>query len=96
MHAYIKSMRTTIEISNNVHLRLLEEAALTGQRGFSSIVEKAIQQYFKKKGISSIRKEVIENLYGSLSEEDAVESVSIRKKWRTGQILPGNMSENNS
>ena len=44
MHAYIKSMRTTIEISNNVHLRLLEEAALTGQRGFSSIVEKAIQQ----------------------------------------------------
>ena len=96
MHAYIISMRTTIEISNNIHLRLLEEAALTGQRGFSGIVEKAIQQYFKKKGISSIRKEVIENLYGSLSEEDAVESVSIRKNWRTGQNLPGNTSENNS
>ncbi len=80
-------MRTTIEISDNIHLRLIEEAALSGQRGFSSIVEKAIQQYFKKKGSSTSRKVAIQNLYGSISEENPFEDVSIRQNWRTGRHL---------
>ena len=96
MHAYYLSMRTTIEISDNIHLRLIEEAALTGQRGFSSIVEKAIQQYFKYKGNSSFRREAIQNLYGSILEEDIDDQVSIRRNWRTGRILSEDMSENNS
>ncbi len=89
-------MRTTIEISDNIHLRLIEEAALTGQRGFSSIVEKVLKQYFKNKGSSSIRKAAIQNLYGSIVEENDVDNLSIRQNWRTGQKLSGNMSENNS
>jgi len=89
-------MRTTIEISDNIHLRLIEEAALTGQRGFSTIVEKAIRQYFKHKGSSSTRKSVIQNLYGSMSEENTDDQVSIRHNWRTGLNSSGNMSENNS
>ena len=87
MHAYYKYMRTTIEISDNIHLRLIEEAALSGQRGFSSIVEKAIQQYFKKKGSSTSRKAAIQNLYGSMSEENPFEDVSIRQNWRIGRHL---------
>ncbi|MCD6396928.1 MAG: hypothetical protein J7L71_05270 [Spirochaetaceae bacterium] len=89
-------MRTTIEISDNIHLRLIEEAALTGQRGFSTIVEKAIRQYFRYKGISSTRKSAIQNLYGSILEEDIDDQVSIRRNWRTGRNFSEDMSENNS
>ncbi len=89
-------MRTTIEISDTIHLRLIEEAALTGQRGFSTIVEKAIRQYFKYKGSSSLRREAIQNLYGSIQEEDIDDQVTIRRNWRTGRYFSEDMSENNS
>ncbi|MCK5672904.1 MAG: hypothetical protein KAH95_05995 [Spirochaetales bacterium] len=89
-------MRTTIEISDSIHLRLIEEAAFTGQRGFSGIVEKVLKQYFKNKGSSSIRKAEIQNLYGSIAEENDIDNLSIRKNWRTGRELSGNISENNS
>jgi len=89
-------MRTTIEISDNIHLRLINEAALTGQHGFSGIVEQAIQQYFKYKGSSFARREAIENLYWSILEEDIDDQITIRRNWRTGRNLSEDMSENNS
>ena len=89
-------MRTTIEISDNLHLRLIEEAARIGQRGFSSIVEKAIQQYFRKGKDSTARKQTIDNLYGSMSGNNTIDRTAIRQNWRTGQGESGKMSADDS
>ena len=89
-------MRTTIEISDKLHLNLIEEAARTGQRGFSGIVERAVQIYFQKGKDSASRKLIIENLYGSMLEDDTVDRLSIRQNWRTGQNTSGNISADNS
>ena len=89
-------MRTTIEISDNLHLRLIEEAARTGQRGFSGIVERAVQLYFRKEKDSITRKQVIDNLYGSMLEDNTIDRLSIRQNWRTGRNASGKLSADNS
>lgn len=96
MHVYIKTMRTTIEIPDNLHIRLIEEAARTGQRGFSAIVEKAIELYFLKGKESSTRKQIIHSLYGSMSENNSIDTETTRQNWKTGKSVSGTISENNS
>lgn len=96
MHVYNLIMRTTIEISANLHLRLIEEAARTGQRGFSGIVERAIRQYFRKEKNSTTRKQTIHNLYGAMSENSTIDGAATRQNWRTGRSKSGKMSADDS
>lgn len=80
-------MRTTIELPEDLRYQLLHEAARTGQRGFSHIVEEALRRYFSGRSEGSGRDETIDALYGS--DPGAGESCDrgggrVRDRWRTG------------
>ena len=79
-------MRTTIEISDEQRAKLLETAAKRGEKGFSSIVEKALEEYFEAEltrsetvqealaAIGSLGKEETKNLRDDISK--------LRGSWR--------------
>ena len=47
MHAYnLSSMRTTIELRDDQRARLLEIAARRGEKGFSGLIQEALDRYF--------------------------------------------------
>jgi len=51
MHSNAKmqtGMRTTIELSDRTYARLRAKAAERGMRGFSSIVEEALERFFER------------------------------------------------
>ena len=86
MHVNVRSMRTTIEISDENRSKLLALAARRGEKGFSHLVDEAVTRYLggledrdraKKKGIA---------LKGSLRACEANDlreiSKRIRGKWR--------------
>ncbi len=64
-------MRTTIEINNKLRAELLKEAAKRGEKGFSHIVEDAIEQYFgdQEQYRENLRKAL--RLKGSIPAEEA-------------------------
>ncbi len=85
MHILV-TMRTTIEISDNLREHLLVEAHRSGQRGFSGIVEEALHRYFAEKTENSNnRKELIHELFGSEKEDSSELNIETRGKWRTGR-----------
>lgn len=45
-----KPMRTTVELSDRTYTRLRATAAERGMRGFSAIVEEALEQLFERGG----------------------------------------------
>ena len=48
MHMHVRhvfGMRTTVELSDRVRAKLLELAARRGDRGFSALVEEAVERY---------------------------------------------------
>jgi len=63
-------MRTTIEISNETRAKLMALAARRGLRGYSEIVNEALEEYLRK--MENREKEIDEilKLAGSLSEEE--------------------------
>ncbi|MFW6012456.1 MAG: hypothetical protein ACOC92_01965 [bacterium] len=79
-------MRTTIELSDEHRARLLELAARRGEKGFSSIVEEALDRYFARE--ERRRKAVDRALdaLGSLSPDEADrldrEVHELRRSWR--------------
>ncbi len=79
-------MRTTIEIKPEHRARLLELAARKGCKGFSSLVEEALEQYFVSQAQEEAKRAVAAGLYGVLSKKDAdklrEEADQSRKKWR--------------
>lgn len=79
MHAYIRSVRTTVEIPEDLRIRLIEEAARLGERGYSGVVERALRAFFEQGGSARDRAEQIEALYGADPQAEAV-----RSTWRTG------------
>lgn len=79
-------MRTTIEIDDEQRGKLLEAAARRGEKGFSSIVQVALAQYFEAE---EERKEAVRNALlalGSLpaAEADRLEREvrKLRRSWR--------------
>ncbi len=79
-------MRTTIELSDAQRGRLLDLAARRGEKGFSSIVQEAIEQYFT---LEDRRQETVDRALralGSLSDEEADrldhEVGALRRSWR--------------
>ncbi len=71
MHVQEIGMRTTIEMSDDVRARLLEIAARRGIKGFSHLVQDALEGYLA--GLDSenerVRRAVL--LKGSFREKDA-------------------------
>lgn len=80
-------MRTTIELSDELRARLLALAARRGEKGFSSLVETAVERYLEddERRQSRIRDAV--SAIGSLDDDEAdglrksVETV--RSTWRS-------------
>lgn len=79
-------MRTTIELADEQRAKLLELAALRGEKGFSGIVAEALEEYFSKRTPDDSRNAKIRALRGSLSAEEAdelrAEAAEIRASWR--------------
>jgi len=82
----VRFMRTTVEIRDDQRAKLLELAGRRGEKGFSRIVEEAIDRYFAadEEGVERIRRAL--EAIGNLDEESArrlEESARrIRSTWR--------------
>jgi hypothetical protein len=86
VHVILVEMRTTIEITDRQRAALLELAARSGEKGFSRLVQKAIDQMLAEE---TSRKERIDRacaLAGSFGDKsaDALEAAvcKIRGNWR--------------
>lgn len=79
-------MRTTVEIRDDQRAKLLELAARRGEKGFSRLVEEALDRYLAAVSGSEERIRRALGAVGSLDEESAQhleESArSIRATWR--------------
>lgn len=79
-------MRTTVEITDEQRGQLLELAARRGEKGFSRLVQEALDRYLAESaGHREKLKEALEVL-GSMSEEAAAGMESsvreLRSSWR--------------
>jgi predicted transcriptional regulator len=79
-------MRTTIEITDEQRSKLLEAAARRGEKGFSTIIQEALDQYFESESARQERVARALKAIGSLSaaaadrlEENARK---MRQSWR--------------
>lgn len=86
MHEKLLAMRTTVEISDEQRARLLDLAARRGDKGFSSVLEDAIEAYLNGERDREQRRRELLSLQGSLSEKEAnklSETVrELRANWR--------------
>jgi len=79
-------MRTTIEIPAAQRARLLEIAARRGEKGFSRLVQEAVERFLSEEDTRKARTEAALALEGSMSAK-AAEALSasvtrIRRTWR--------------
>lgn len=74
-------MRTTIEISNETRAKLMALAAKRGLRGYSEIVNEAIEEYLAR--LEGREEEIAEilKLAGSLSEEESQQYAARTKEF---------------
>lgn len=87
MHVrHIYGMRTTVELSDTVRARLLELAARRGERGFSALVEEAVERYLQDEERRRDQAHRAKAVLGTLSDAEADElelSVrTLRERWR--------------
>lgn len=79
-------MRTTIELKSEHRSALLALAARRGQKGFSAVLEEAIDLYLDSEADRERRRHTILSLAGSISQKDADElrkiSRKLRESWR--------------
>lgn len=77
-------MRTSIEITDEQRARLLELAAIRGRKGFSFLVQEAIERYLATEGATRRRSEADAAIavLGTLPEEAADRFEETRKKLR--------------
>ncbi|HEY3358272.1 MAG TPA: hypothetical protein VGQ83_33800 [Polyangia bacterium] len=79
-------MRTTIELSDDQRARLLALAARRGEKGFSALVQEAVDRYLSQETTRQERVQRALKLAGTLSDDaaDALElSVrTMRESWR--------------
>ena len=80
------AVRTTIELADRLRAKLLELAAERGEKGFSRLVQEAIERYLAEEGSRRDRIEQALGQRGALdgSAADALEeSVRLsRSRWR--------------
>lgn len=78
-----KSMRTTVELSNRTYTRLRARAAERGMRGFSAIVEEALERFFERGESDDLRTAMME-AEGAWNESDVEEWEKARgEAWAT-------------
>jgi len=87
VHAlYGSDMRTTIEIPDHQRARLLELAARRGEKGFSRLVQEALEKYLDEAAVREERVRDALGVIGGLDDESAdrlEESVRrLRERWR--------------
>jgi len=87
VHAVLAlGMRTTVEITDEQRARLLQEAARRGEKGFSSIIQEALEHYFEAAADRQARVDRARQAIGSLNGEEAdrleKEVRSLRRTWR--------------
>ena len=79
-------MRTTVEIPDEQRARLLQLASERGEKGFSRLVQEAVELYLRENQARRERVAAARATLGSLSETEAEslrESVrNLRKRWR--------------
>lgn len=79
-------MRTTIELRNDQRARLLQIAAERGEKGFSGLVQEAVDHYLEELDRRDQAVDGAVSALGSLSDEeaDAVRErvAALRSRWR--------------
>ncbi len=79
-------MRTTIEIRNDQRAELMRLAAERGEKGFSRIVQQALEQYLAGHAARRDRVAAALGCFGSLSEREAgglrEAARAARESWR--------------
>ncbi len=79
-------MRTTVEMKPEHRSALLALAARRGQKGFSAVLEEAIETYLQGEADREKRTRELLSLAGSLGGEDADELrrtvTELRESWR--------------
>jgi hypothetical protein len=83
---YNGNVRTTIEIKPEHRSALLALAARRGQKGFSAVVEEALELYLAGEADREERRATLRSLEGALSSTEAAElrecSRELRESWR--------------
>ena len=86
MHEMLASMRTTVEIPDVQRARLLELAARRGEKGFSRLVQEAVDRLLAEDDSREVRTKAALALEGSMGAKEADELlasvVRIRSTWR--------------
>ncbi len=79
-------MRTTIEIPDEQRAKLIEIATRRGLKGFSKIVQEAIERYLEENLMGDDKVKEALSVLGTLDEDqaDSLESSihELRDKWR--------------
>ena len=79
-------MRTTVEMKPEHRTALVALAASRGQKGFSEVLDDAIEAYLKGEQERERRKHVFHSLAGVLSEDEGnkleQEVEAVRASWR--------------
>jgi len=79
-------MRTTIEITAEQRARLLQIAARRGDKGFSQLVQEALDAYLKVEADTDEKRRRALMLRGAVGEADAEKlreaTRDIRRSWR--------------
>ena len=78
-------MRIAIEIKDKLRAELLKRAAHQGDKGFSRIIEEALEFYFGLEDETAAARKKVLRLKGSLSQHEADQLRSsaeeIRRQW---------------
>jgi hypothetical protein len=79
-------MRTTVEMKPEHRSALLALAGRRGEKGFSSVLAEAIEEYLNEERTRVQRRKELLSLAGSLSAEEAkslrTTTTSLRENWR--------------
>lgn len=80
-------MRTTIEIRDKHRAKLLEMAARRGRKGFSAIIDEAIERYITQDTEQAQARRRALKLLGTLSPQEAAHlrahTAAVRRTWRS-------------
>jgi hypothetical protein len=78
-------MRTTIEIADDKLIKLKKLVAERGERGYSGLVDEALERYLSEDGVPNGREEFADEFQGLWSDEEAEEVrtriAESRKHW---------------
>lgn len=84
MHIYAESMRTTIEIPEELRKKCIHVALEKNLNGFSEVVVEALETYFRVNDTQ--RKVILSGLRGSLTKQEGdryrSEIKKSRKNWK--------------